>query len=757
MRRTTALGWLAMLTTLGACGGGDDLLLPGSAEPATITIQGDGQNGRVGETLLQPLVAVVTDANGRPIDGATVVFVLTDPAPGASLTPDTVRTNSDGEASTSITLGTRPGEQGGQVQALAANGSPAATTNFTMNALAENANGIVAVSGQDQTGPVGSTLAAPLVVQVTDPFGNPIPGVAVAWTVDGGGATSESSTTTGADGTTSVQRTLGGTAGPQHTFATVDGLAGSPVTFTATATPGAASGVSIVSGDNQTGPVRTELPSDLVVQVLDASSNPVAGVAVAWVVGAGGGSITPTTSVTDATGRTSAAWTLGPSPGANSVSAVVSGIGVVEFHATATPGAAARLRIDTQPSTTAVSGAPLGRQPVIQLLDAQGNEVRQGGVAVQVAIASGSASLSGATSVGTDGNGRASFSGLTLTGPTGTQTLRFSATGFASVTSQPISLGAAPTTLTITADLPDPSAPGDGVTVQFTVTSGAGTPTGTVTVQDGSDDCTGTLSNGQGNCVIQLHTVGSRTLTASYGGADGFAPSSTTESHTVEAPPQPALAIATQPASSATAGAVLDPQPVIQLQDGSGGALATPGVQVSAAIATGGGTLTGTTTVPTDAQGRATFTDLVINGDVGTRTLVFTATGFSSATSANIEVQAAPPPPPDGSQSSVSLDPATVPAGVASTITVTVRDATGTALAGRSVTVEASGSDNTINGSPGNTAVGTTGADGIVTFTISSGTAEQKTVTATSEGVALGTPQTLTVEVAPPPTSGLRS
>jgi hypothetical protein len=753
MRRTTALGWTALLTILGACGGGGDLLLPGSAEPAKVTlVQGDQQNGRVGEALPQALIAQVTDANNRPIDGATVVFVLTDPAPGASLTPDTARTNSDGQASASVTLGTRPGSQAGQVEALGASGSPAATTNFTLTALAENANGIAAVSGQDQSGPVGSTLTAPLVVQVTDPFGNPIGNVTVTWTVDGGGGVSAGTSTTAADGTTSVQWTLGGTAGAQHALATVDGLAGSPVTFTATATAGAASGVSIVSGDGQTGPVSTELPNDLVVQVLDASSNPVPSVAVAWVIGSGGGTVTPTTSVTDASGRASAAWTLGASPGTNSVSAVVSGIGVVEFHATATAGAAARLRIETQPSTSAVSGVALARQPVIQLLDAQGNEVRQGGIAVQVAIASGAGALSGATSVGSDGNGRASFSGLTLTGSSGTQTLRFSATGFASVTSQPISLGAAPTTLRITSDAPDPSAPGAGVTVQFTVTSGAGTPTGSVTVQDGSDVCTGTLSNGQGSCVIQLNTVGSRTLTASYGGADGFAASSTTEPHDVEAPAQPKLAIATQPASSATAGAALDPQPVIQLQNGDGSALSTPGVQVSAAIATGGGTLTGTTTVATDAQGRATFTDLVINGDPGTRTLVFTASGFGNITSADIEVQAPPPPAPDGSQSSVSLNPGTVLVGGTSTITVTVRDATGAVLAGRTVTVDASGSDNTITGSPG-----TTGPDGVATFTISSGTAEQKTITATSDGVTLGAPQTLSVEAALPPPSGLRS
>ena len=90
MGRTTALGVTALLALAGACGGGDDLLLPGAGEPATITVmQGDQQSGRVGEALAQPLIVSVTDASGRPVDGATVVFSLTDAAPGASITPDT--------------------------------------------------------------------------------------------------------------------------------------------------------------------------------------------------------------------------------------------------------------------------------------------------------------------------------------------------------------------------------------------------------------------------------------------------------------------------------------------------------------------------------------------------------------------------------------------------------------------------------------------------------------------------------------------
>ena len=237
-------------------------------------------------------------------------------------------------------------------------------------------------------------------------------------------------------------------------------------------------------------------------------------------------------------------------------------------------------------------------------------------------------------------------------------------------------------------------------------------------MQDGSDTCSGTLTDGRGSCDIRLTNTGSRTLTASYAGASGFAASSATEPHAVTAPPQPVLAIATQPASSATVGVALNPQPVIQLRDAASGTdLATPGVAVSVAIATGGGTLSGTTTVITDGQGRAAFTDLAINGDPGTRTLVFTAPGYGSATSGDIAVQAAPPVPPDASQSTVTVNPDSVAIGATSTITVTVRDAGGNPLAGRSVTVDASGTNNTITGSPA-----TTGADGVATFGFSSTT-----------------------------------
>ena len=727
---------------LSACGGGSDLLLPGTGDPAAVTlVQGNGQNGRVGDALPQALIAAVTDGAGRPVEGATVVFTLTDPAPEASLSPDTTTTDPGGMATAQVVLGTRPGTQAGEVRAFGSQGQATASTTFSLTALPENANGITAVSGMDQSGQVGTTLVNPLVVLVADAFGNPISGIDVVWTADGGGSVSSATTTTGADGQTSVTRTLGTTAVPQRTLASVDGLAGSPVTFLHTATAGAASGLSIVSGNGQAGPVSTELPLPLVVALKDGGGNPVPAAAVSWVIGVGGGSVTPSTSTTDAAGQASAAWTLGSTPGVNNntVSAVVSGIGIVEFSATATAGAPARLSIQTQPSASAVSGAVLGQQPVIQLLDAGGNAATQSGVTVQVAIATGGGSLGGATSTLTDANGRAGFTDLSITGSPGARTLRFSATNFAAVTSGAINLTPAPTVTTITADTPDPSRAGDQVTVSFTVTSANGTPSGSVQVEDGGNTCTGTLSSGQGSCALGLTTTGSRTLTATYAGANGFGASSDTEAHTVAAAPPPVLAIATQPGAQATSGVALNPQPVVQLKTGDGANLPTAGVAVSVTVQ-GGGTLSGTSPVATDGNGLASFTDLVISGDPGTRTLVFTADGFTSVTSSSITVTAAPPSP---TQSSIVAEPTTITAGSTSTITVTVRDAGGNLLSGRTVTPQASGSDNSID-----PASAVTGADGTAAFSFTSATPEAKAISASVEGVSLG-PTQVTVEAVP--------
>ncbi len=97
------------------------------------------------------------------------------------------------------------------------------------------------------------------------------------------------------------------------------------------------------------------------------------------------------------------------------------------------------------------------------------------------------------------------------------------------------SIAKAGTTTTIIADAPDPSVTGQQVTVNYKVSasaSGIGTPSGTVTVTDGVDSCTGTVA--AGSCVLTLSTTGARTLRATYTGQTNFnASSSTDEPHQV--------------------------------------------------------------------------------------------------------------------------------------------------------------------------------------------------------------------------------
>ncbi len=65
-----------------------------------------------------------------------------------------------------------------------------------------------------------------------------------------------------------------------------------------------------------------------------------------------------------------------------------------------------------------------------------------------------------------------------------------------------------------------------------------------------------------------------------------------------------------------------------------------PNVTVTAAIGSGGPALGGTTTATTDGTGLATFTNLQITGTVGSRTLSFSATGLTGATSGAINLTA---------------------------------------------------------------------------------------------------------------------
>jgi hypothetical protein len=122
--------------------------------------------------------------------------------------------------------------------------------------------------------------------------------------------------------------------------------------------------------------------------------------------------------------------------------------------------------------------------------------------------------------------GVASLSASSLIAGTHIMSVAYSGDGNYEAGSQTLTqnVDKAATTVAITSDTPDPSPVGGQVTVSYTVSvtsPGSGTPTGTVTVSDGVDSCTGTTTS----CTITLTTAGARTLTATYNGDANFLPS----------------------------------------------------------------------------------------------------------------------------------------------------------------------------------------------------------------------------------------
>ena len=553
-----SIALLAGLPLLNAGCGGDNLTLPSEGQPASIEVQVDNPSPQVNTTV--SVVALVKDTQGRPVEGATVDFVLTDDRGGGHLDPASGPTDGEGKVATTLTLGPQVGPTTGTASVAVADGAAPVEKDFSVTATGTGASTLTIVSGDNQEAAVNSQLSAPLVVKVTDNSGNPVSGFTVQWSAEGGGSVSDASTQTDDNGQASVTRTLGPTAGTQTTVATADGLSGSPATFTHTAKAGNASHIEIVSGNNQEAPAGTQLPNELVVRVLDENNNPVSGRPVAWVIGAGGGSVIPETSNTNGDGQASTHWTLGGSPGSNTVNAVVSGIGSVTFSAQGTgSGSPSNLAVTTQPQSPVVIGATMNPGPVVQVRDAAGHDLSVAGVNITAGLQGSRGQLAGTTTVASDGNGRAQFTDLRVTGATGSYRLIFAADGYRSATSDKFDVVKATTTTAISGQ--GTSDPGQPVTFNFNVTSTSpGTPSGTVQIKATdsqampSEQCTAQAP--QGSCQITFTGTGDRQVTATYSGDDSFASSSVTVTQHVNepAPPPNNPPIANPDTYSATSG-----------------------------------------------------------------------------------------------------------------------------------------------------------------------------------------------------------
>ncbi|HET9300321.1 MAG TPA: Ig-like domain repeat protein, partial [Candidatus Polarisedimenticolaceae bacterium] len=122
----------------------------------------------------------------------------------------------------------------------------------------------------------------------------------------------------------------------------------------------------------------------------------------------------------------------------------------------------------------------------------------------------------------------------------GARTLAVSYDGDASFntasTSKAHNVNKANTTTTLLTDNPSPSVTGQPVVVSWSVAvqaPGAGTPTGAVTVSDGTGaSCTSPASTG--SCSITFASAANRSLSVSFAGDGGYNPSSDTRNHNVQ-------------------------------------------------------------------------------------------------------------------------------------------------------------------------------------------------------------------------------
>jgi hypothetical protein len=299
----------------------------------------------------------VSDQFGNPLAGVPVAWVVT--SGGGAVSASVQPTDSTGTSRVTWTLGARLDEPQ-RVIGQAPVGSP---VTFTATPRLPTTATLTAVAGAPTSGTVGQQIATPFEVLLRLPNGTPVQGATVNWAVVAGPATvAPASNTTASNGRASARLTLGNTPGQVILSATVAGLP--EVRFNVTANADAPANVTAVNGNNQTAPVGTLLPLAATVSVTDRFGNPLTGVAVTWTVTSGGGTVTPTSSVTDATGRTGTSWRLGNAAGAQTITASVAGTTGAVFTATATGGAVTSITL----SPTTINLQPGGQQQITVVL-----------------------------------------------------------------------------------------------------------------------------------------------------------------------------------------------------------------------------------------------------------------------------------------------------------------------------------------------------------------------------------------------------
>ena len=203
-----------------------------SPTPTSLSIiSGDNQEGFTGEALATPFTVQVRDQHGDPMAGVTVTFtVLTG---GGTLSATTVTTDANGQAESTLTLGTDPGTV--TVEASVEGISQTEVLNAEATLPPPIPTSLSIISGDNQEGLTGELLANPFIVQVRDQYGDPIAGIMVTFTLTAGDSSlSATVVTTNTNGEAKSTLILGTEPGTNTVQAIVEGIA-QTVTFNAIA------------------------------------------------------------------------------------------------------------------------------------------------------------------------------------------------------------------------------------------------------------------------------------------------------------------------------------------------------------------------------------------------------------------------------------------------------------------------------------------------------------------------------------------
>jgi hypothetical protein len=252
------------------------------------------------------------------------------------------------------------------------------------------------VQGDEQVGPPGAPLEDLLIVRVTDSAGSPLPGQVVTWSVNGGGGAVDPVTdSSNSEGLAFAEWILGPSPGLNVVEAQV--TESDAVTFTARAKVGGGGDdggtdtgpahISPVEGTGQSAEAGSRVPVRPAVLVTNSAGEPVAGVAVAFVVTAGEGSVEGAAQTTGSDGIARVdRWTLGAEPGANTLEARSGSLegSPVIFIAEATAPQVDRLLYRFPPPKRAKEDQPFAVK--VALVDAEGDVVALDGILIYVGL-----------------------------------------------------------------------------------------------------------------------------------------------------------------------------------------------------------------------------------------------------------------------------------------------------------------------------------------------------------------------------------